>query len=495
MFDALVLEQVWGLQMRHQNGSGMPRLTGGVRRLGAPAVVVLVPTAASLAMEPADHRLDVVVEVGWICCILLWLGAGAAIYLRWRLTREPRWAWLAAAAVMTGMFLTTVGVLHVASQHRQQAPGSRDVARVLLVGLVLVSLRLARKERILPARLSPAGWGVVGGLALLAVHFVAEANGLSSAGDDTVGTLAVTAAVGLLGVGCVIELWRLPSLSRPSRQRIAAAGGLAVTAYVVFSQRHAEMGLLTAVALLLGAASAALLCAETVSMVGGEPATTAPSSALSEPVAGDEDAGEQLHEVRATLAGISAAVQLLVDREESLSRERRSRIEGMLESEVHRMERLLVTSGPPPVETVDLDPVIDLVVASHRLTGQEVAWEPSHRWVLASGDTVAQVLHVLLANAAEHAAGARVGISVGEGTGHVMVRVSDDGPGIAAEVRRTLFDRGVRGPGSSGHGLGLHIARRLVRGEGGDLWLDEHAADKGACFIIVLPTAVPEACA
>ena len=88
-----------------------------------------------------------------------------------------------------------------------------------------------------------------------------------------------------------------------------------------------------------------------------------------------------------------------------------------------------------------------------------------------------------------------MGISVSQGVDSVLVRVADDGPGIAPEVRRSLFERGVRGPRSSGDGLGLHIARRLVRSQGGDLWLEDRGSDTGACFVLALPASLPEACA
>jgi signal transduction histidine kinase len=88
-----------------------------------------------------------------------------------------------------------------------------------------------------------------------------------------------------------------------------------------------------------------------------------------------------------------------------------------------------------------------------------------------------------------------VRISVSQGVQSVLVRVADDGPGVAPEVRRTLFERGVRGTRSSGDGLGLHIARRLIRNQGGDLWLEECPAGTGACFALVLPASLPEACA
>ena len=49
----------------------------------------------------------------------------------------------------------------------------------------------------------------------------------------------------------------------------------------------------------------------------------------------------------------------------------------------------------------------------------------------------------------------------------------------------TLFQRGARGPGSQGSGLGLHVSRVLMRQLGGDVQLRRHHG--GATFALVLP--------
>ena len=60
----------------------------------------------------------------------------------------------------------------------------------------------------------------------------------------------------------------------------------------------------------------------------------------------------------------------------------------------------------------------------------------------------------------------------------VEITVDDDGPGIAPEARKELFkpfyrlDKS-RNPDEAGTGLGLTIARDIVRSHGGDLTLDE----------------------
>ena len=73
------------------------------------------------------------------------------------------------------------------------------------------------------------------------------------------------------------------------------------------------------------------------------------------------------------------------------------------------------------------------------------------------------------------------------------VLVRDFGPGIPSDERESVFERFRRGAahqdGSiSGVGLGLHLARRLVRDLGGDLRAVAPPDEKGgACFVMTLP--------
>jgi signal transduction histidine kinase len=68
--------------------------------------------------------------------------------------------------------------------------------------------------------------------------------------------------------------------------------------------------------------------------------------------------------------------------------------------------------------------------------------------------------------------------------------VTDDGPGIPSEELAHLFDRFWRGRGAraEGSGLGLTIARELVRAHGGEIWA-ESAPGHGATFHFTLPQA------
>lgn len=83
----------------------------------------------------------------------------------------------------------------------------------------------------------------------------------------------------------------------------------------------------------------------------------------------------------------------------------------------------------------------------------------------------------LLANALDAAeargGGARVALRVlARPSGGVEVRVSDEGAGIAAADRARIFEPGFTTKGAGrGEGLGLHLARRLMARQGGEVFL------------------------
>jgi signal transduction histidine kinase len=71
----------------------------------------------------------------------------------------------------------------------------------------------------------------------------------------------------------------------------------------------------------------------------------------------------------------------------------------------------------------------------------------------------------------------------------VKVSVSDTGPGIPAEYHLEVFDDFFRLPSTENHegmGLGLAIARRLVQGMGGKIWVESDAG-AGCKFSFLIP--------
>ena len=69
----------------------------------------------------------------------------------------------------------------------------------------------------------------------------------------------------------------------------------------------------------------------------------------------------------------------------------------------------------------------------------------------------------------------------------IKVSVSDTGPGIASEHHQEIFEDFVRvDRTSSGMGLGLAIAKRLVQAHRGKIWV-ESEPQRGCNFTFLLP--------
>jgi signal transduction histidine kinase len=120
----------------------------------------------------------------------------------------------------------------------------------------------------------------------------------------------------------------------------------------------------------------------------------------------------------------------------------------------------------------------------------------THPIVVTDSSRVRQVMSNLLSNAFKYAS---PGHSAGVTLMHVddsllkrcvAIQVSDNGPGIPAELHEKVFEEFFRVPSSSQHadgtGVGLAIARRIARLLGGDLRLSDTAGG-GATFTLLLP--------
>jgi signal transduction histidine kinase len=91
----------------------------------------------------------------------------------------------------------------------------------------------------------------------------------------------------------------------------------------------------------------------------------------------------------------------------------------------------------------------------------------------------------LMRNAAE-AGATRIALDLRTGDEHPVVSVADNGPGLSPKALQNIFVPFAGSTRSSGSGLGLPIARELMRVQGGDVVLDKSSSE-GACFIVHLP--------
>jgi two-component system OmpR family sensor kinase len=188
---------------------------------------------------------------------------------------------------------------------------------------------------------------------------------------------------------------------------------------------------------------------------------------------------------------------------------------GRIESEARRMtslvEDLLLLARLDEGQDLDRKPV-DLSRLVIDAVGDAHAAGPDHEWsldlpdepvtVLGDASRLHQVIANLLANARVHTpAGTRVQVSLGDTTpppgGHpaVVVTVTDDGPGIPADLQPRLFERFTRGDGSRSRaagstGLGLSIVHAVVAGHGGTVAVESEPGK--TVFRVELPLAPAE---
>ncbi|WP_433268755.1 sensor histidine kinase [Actinosynnema sp. CS-041913] len=208
------------------------------------------------------------------------------------------------------------------------------------------------------------------------------------------------------------------------------------------------------------------------------------------------------HELRTPIAGVQAVAEALM---QTGSAEERERLNLLLVRESRRAGRLVddllalarIEAGLElHRERVDLLALAEAEVSRTRLLAPDfdIAAEGTSVYVSGDPQRLAQVLANLADNArqATGAAG-QVRLRVSAVGSYAWLVVSDNGPGVPPEDREHIFDRLVRldearDRRSGGSGLGLPIARGVVRAHGGELSCIEPAG-LGAAFQVRIPLA------
>ncbi|NYZ14760.1 HAMP domain-containing histidine kinase [Azospirillum sp. RWY-5-1] len=146
---------------------------------------------------------------------------------------------------------------------------------------------------------------------------------------------------------------------------------------------------------------------------------------------------------------------------------------------------------------VDLAALVDemgpQVLAALRPDGQrvEALWDnrvPPGLCVPADPVQLARALANLGRNAVQ-AGAERVVVSAEAAEGRVLLTVADDGPGLPPRALANLFQPFAGSARAGGIGLGLAIAREILRAHGGDLRLAE-TGEAGTVFTAELPGAI-----
>ncbi len=118
--------------------------------------------------------------------------------------------------------------------------------------------------------------------------------------------------------------------------------------------------------------------------------------------------------------------------------------------------------------------------------------------LVADRERLEQVLGNLLTNALRHTPeSGTVTITARDEGDTVLIRVIDDGEGIAPEQLPHIFERFYRGDaartrGTRGSGIGLTIARGIATAHGGSLTAHSDGPGTGATFELTLPVTPPD---
>ena len=125
------------------------------------------------------------------------------------------------------------------------------------------------------------------------------------------------------------------------------------------------------------------------------------------------------------------------------------------------------------------------------LQQQQLTVDAGDESLVVDGDGVrlAQVFANLLHNASKFGAnGGRIGVQARRDGADVVVRVTDSGIGIPAELLGRMFDLFVQGPAERGGlGIGLSLAKRLVEMHDGVISAHSEGPGKGSEFTVRLP--------
>jgi signal transduction histidine kinase len=200
------------------------------------------------------------------------------------------------------------------------------------------------------------------------------------------------------------------------------------------------------------------------------------------------------HELRSPLTGVKGFVSTLLSKWERLNDEQKKLMLTTVHSDSERLSRLItelldvarIDTGRLPLypRPVDTRAVVERCVDSVR-AGTHRQIESSYAeglpQVFADPDKLSQVVTNVVDNGIRHGDGTvRVSVEpISDPFAGVLIRVDDEGDGIAEEIRARVFTKfwkhGVRG----GTGLGMYIVNGLVRVHGGEVLIGDSDSGGG----------------
>ncbi|SDY81598.1 ATP-binding protein [Citreimonas salinaria] len=195
------------------------------------------------------------------------------------------------------------------------------------------------------------------------------------------------------------------------------------------------------------------------------------------------------HDLRSPLTALRVRAEMVEDDEtrESLV-ESIEEMQVMAEATLKFAEDLTTTEEP---ETIEIGAFLAALTAEMGDAVTREAGEPLRARVRPVA--FRRAIRNLVENALRYGGGATIGWRAE--ANNLVVAIRDDGPGIVPDKLGQVFEpfyrlEESRSLETGGHGLGLSIARSILRGHGGEIRL-ENRAEGGLAAIVTLPLARP----
>ncbi len=454
------------------------------------ALLLLLVGSPQLVAAIAAPTGDPAAEAGFsdLAAYSVVLACAALAYFHWRMSVDHGGAWLTVGLAVTGIQGLALATIRLLEPNGPTGHAGGVMVADLLFALTLVAIVLLSDRLAVNGDPLAAGIGV-GFLLIGATYALTSLDVQLPVGGALTTSAYSLVLLGLYGaVGYAV--YRVSCLPLWVAGRAGAAVALLSTSHFAtyLDPARATPSLLTWLTNILGGV---ILCSTALALLrqsieDSNRQRSELTDRLQQANYDLREYREKIHEVRGTVAGIASATNLIHD-EPRLTADDKGALTDMVQSELPRLQRLVDAGVPAPPGCMDLDLAIRPLVVGQEALGQRVQWQATGALAFARSDDVAEALLILLRNAAQHAPWSTATIEVTRAGAAVEVRVVDSGPGIPAELRPHIFEWGVLGSDSHGEGIGLNVARRLVRANGGDLRLED--TETGTSFVVTLIAA------
>ncbi len=194
------------------------------------------------------------------------------------------------------------------------------------------------------------------------------------------------------------------------------------------------------------------------------------------------------HDLRTPITSMRLRVEMLPPGED---RERLLKTLAEMESLAAQTLEFVRGTDREKSRRFDLDALIDSICADFADLGAQVQYQGPGRLLMNSRpEGLRRALRNLIENAVKYGGQAEVALTADDGA--AKITIGDRGPGIPSSEHERVFEPFVRletsrSRDTGGAGLGMAIARTMVRQLGGDIQLGTAAAGSGLLVTVTVP--------